>query len=89
MKNKKTKKNIFIVVILFILIFWFLPTIIINLKIKNHINVKEIYSLTDVIEEFTTKNFESTYNINFNEVFYEKIYVVFNVIICIYYSNFC
>lgn len=66
MKNKKTKKNILIVVILFILIFWFLPTIIINLKIKNHINVKEIYSLTDVIEEFTTKNFESTYNINFN-----------------------
>ena len=60
MKNKKTKKNILIVVILFILIFWFLPTIIINLKIKNHINVKEIYSLTDVIEEFTLRFKKST-----------------------------
>lgn len=65
MKNKKIKKYILIIVLLFILIFWFFPTIILNLKIQKKENVRRVYSLVDAIEEVTTKNVDSIYNISF------------------------
>lgn len=65
MKNKKIKKYILIIVLLFILIFWFFPTIFLNLKIQKKENVRRVYSLVDAIEEVTTKNVDSIYNISF------------------------
>ena len=65
MKNKKIKKYILIIVLLFILIFWFFPTIFLNLKIQKKENVRRVYSLVDAIAEVTSKNVDSMYNISF------------------------
>lgn len=65
MKNKKIKKYVLIIVLLFILIFCFFPTIILNLKIQKKENVRRVYSLVDAIEEVATKNVDSIYNISF------------------------
>lgn len=72
MKYKKRIKIILLIVILFSLSFWCVPTIVLNLKEMKDLNKIRIYSLIDAIEK---KSNENEYNINLeseNNIIYTK-----------------
>lgn len=64
MKYKKMKKNILIIGMLFILIVWLFPTLVLTLKMKKNLSIKRIYSLADAIEVFNEEVLDNTYKIN-------------------------